>query len=271
MTIFLVRHGESITNISDEAIRSIPDHMVPLTDTGRIKAQELGRYLREYFTANPPQNTLRLWCSPYLRTTQTMLLMREAMGNWPWDVSSRNQDIQFDERLREREWGAYKRVDYQDGGLVQQQHPYEYNHFMRTTMAPMGWYYARPINGESVADIITRLRSLFADIHYDCQRGITDHVIVTHAMTMKAFAFALTKAHPAHFDREKLIGNTGVRLLAKEPSTNLYADYGTIYELQNNIRLLTPPALPVTRHYTDIPELDYPPDKMNLLRFFLRD
>jgi hypothetical protein len=117
---------------------------------------------------------------------------------------------------------------------------------------------------------LTRLRSLFADIHYDCQRRITDHVIVSHAMTMKVFAFGLTKAHPAHFEREKLIGNTGVRLLAKDPSTDLYADYGTLYEPEKDIRLLTPPAHPIRRHYTDIPELDYAPEKMDLLRLFFR-
>ena len=34
MHIFLIRHGESISNVGDNYIKRIPDHLVELTDLG---------------------------------------------------------------------------------------------------------------------------------------------------------------------------------------------------------------------------------------------
>jgi len=43
MHIFLIRHGESISNVGDNYVKSIPDHLVSLTDLGKEQARENGK------------------------------------------------------------------------------------------------------------------------------------------------------------------------------------------------------------------------------------
>lgn len=249
MTILLVRHAQSEGNVSSDVLATSPDHVTKLTELGRQQAHDLGLFLKDYYHANPPKNKVRLWCSPYARTTETLLGMREAMGEWAWNKCSRGQDIQFDERLREREWGFFQHADYKNGGKIEENHAPQYHYFKRTIAQPMGWYYVRPYGGESVVDIIARMRGLFADLHFDIENGVTDHLIVTHAMATLAFIYGFTKAHPSHFDKEILGGNTAVRLLDKDPATGKYADYGAIYDPEKNICILTPPKQPILRHF----------------------
>ena len=48
MRIFLVRHGESLGNINEQAYRQFGDHNVPLTQWGYQQALVAGRALADY-------------------------------------------------------------------------------------------------------------------------------------------------------------------------------------------------------------------------------
>lgn len=254
MTILLVRHAESAANVDHTIYGNTADHTIKLTPRGREQAKAVGVFVNDFYKNNPPQSPVRLWASPYIRTTETTLLLRENAPDIKWDSCGRGNDIHFDDRLREREWGAHQYMDYKkDGGnnFMLENDPQYYAHFHRVWDAPQGRYFFRPKGGESVADITTRLRSFFQDLHFDISRGITDHVIVMHGMSMLAFAYAFTKTHPLFFDDEEIGDNTCVRLLDKDPKTQRYADYGYIYNPQQNVYLLDKPEKPIMRNINE--------------------
>lgn len=246
MTILLVRHAESTGNVDSNAYRTTPDHMIALTDRGHEQAKAAGLFLKDWLAAHPPQNPPRLWCSPYVRTRQTLDGMRAAMGARAWNICGRGMDVQIDDRLRERNWGYFTYRDYmEDSAAMDETHALQREAFHRTLKTPGGMYYAQPYGGDSVADIVDRMRTLFLDIHHDIQNGVTDHIIVTHARAIHAFLIGFTKLPPEYADHSKLVGNTGIHLVDKDPTTNRYTDFGVIYEPDAGVRLLERPANPV--------------------------
>lgn len=72
MHIFLIRHGESVSNTGENYVKRIPDHLVSLTENGIRQAQENGKWLADYCAQNNIDlKKARIWRSPYLRTRQT--------------------------------------------------------------------------------------------------------------------------------------------------------------------------------------------------------
>lgn len=249
MAILLVRHAESLGNADSENYLKYANHELGLTDKGHAQAGALGLFLKEWYHANPPHKNVRLWCSPYRRTFQTLQGMRETMGEWAWNKCGRGRDIHFDERLRERDWGYYRYNDYhRENNEKIREIPEELREqYMIAYKAPMGRYFARPVGGESLADVADRMRSFHQDLFFDIQNGVTDHVIVMHAAAMMAFVYAFTKTHPYFMTDEKFPENTGVRLLDIDPATQRYADYGMIYNPESNVFLSQRPPHPVPR------------------------
>ena len=80
--IILLRHGESLGNKNEEAYEKTPDHCISLTKKGSEQAQELGFRLRALIGKEP----LLVYCSPYMRTKQTLsYLMRSFPDNFIYD------------------------------------------------------------------------------------------------------------------------------------------------------------------------------------------
>lgn len=52
MHIFLIRHGESISNTGENYEKKLPDHLVSLTERGKQQARENGVWLAAYCTAH---------------------------------------------------------------------------------------------------------------------------------------------------------------------------------------------------------------------------
>lgn len=247
MTILLIRHAESQSNADERLVDEIADHAMALTPRGQEQAAALGAFLKDWYHANPPQGKVRLWCSPYQRTLQTVKGMRVAMDDWTWDICGRGRDIHFDDRLREKDWGYYRVSEYKKGSRLEKEEPFLFAHYRRVRKAPMGRYFSRPLGGESMADVADRLRSFFHDLYFDIGRGVTDHLIVTHGAAMISFVYAFTKVHPIFADNEFAAANTSVRLLDIDPRTGRYADYGYIYEPDQNIYLTARPPFPFER------------------------
>lgn len=249
MAILLIRHGESTANADFKIYRETPDHNIILTPKGEEQAHDVGRFIQDWYQANPPQGKIRLWASPYMRTTQTAMGLRDGAPQLNWDHGGLDHDIHFDARLREREWGNSFADQYHEGGDMATIDPEFHRHYWMVKKSKMGRYFLKPRHGESVADTTTRLYSFFQDLYFDMNRGITDHVIVTHGMTMLAFIYGFLKVHPSFMDHERIGGNTAVRLLAKNDSGR-YADYGFIYDPDLDLRLLEKPAEQIKRDLT---------------------
>ena len=68
--IILVRHGESIGNVDGTAYTEIPDWKIPLTANGYEASIETG--LKISSIIGDKSAPLFFYCSPYLRTKQTL-------------------------------------------------------------------------------------------------------------------------------------------------------------------------------------------------------
>lgn len=245
MTILLVRHAESMGNADHQNYLKFANHDLALTEKGVEQAQALGVFLKDWYAHNPPKNMVRLWSSPYRRVVQTMQNMRETMGERAWNKCGRGRDVQFDERLREREWGYFSYDDHASEDDTHT-HAFLFAQYRKTFAAPMGRYFARPVGGESLADVADRMRSFHHDLFFDIQNGVTDHLIMMHAAAMMSFVYAITKTHPHFMTDEAFPENTGVRLLDINPDTGRFADYGMIYNPDSNVYLLQRPSAPIS-------------------------
>lgn len=149
-SLWLLRHGQSIGNVANDAARegqlerlelADRDMDVALSDLGRRQATVFGAWLADQPEVQRPQVVVS---SPYLRAMDTARLVAAAGG-----ISA---DIIPDERLREREFGILDLLTHR--GVVAK-YPDE-----AVRRDHVGKFYYRPPGGESWVDVALRLRSL---------------------------------------------------------------------------------------------------------------
>ncbi|MEO3788134.1 histidine phosphatase family protein [Actinocorallia sp. B10E7] len=169
MELILIRHGESTGNAARQAalragaeVINVPerDPDVPLSPRGREQALSLGRFLAEQ---EPPDLIVS---SPYLRSLETVRL---ATGR---------DDIRLDERLRDRDLGAFDRLTPHG---IRARFPQEWRRKQE-----LGKFYFRPPGGESWADIALRLRSFLRDLPPESRT-----LVSTHDAVIFVFAYLL--------------------------------------------------------------------------------
>ena len=148
--LWLLRHGQSVGNVANEAARTEPtevldiadrDMDVPLSDLGVEQSRAFGEWLGEQGRHTWPDAIVT---SPYARALDTARHVVDACG---MDV-----EVVTDERLREREFGI---VDLLTHSGVVARFPTEAARRDR-----LGKFYYRPPGGESWVDVALRLRSL---------------------------------------------------------------------------------------------------------------
>jgi broad specificity phosphatase PhoE len=177
--LVLVRHGESIGNLADQAARGAGaarldldarDADVPLSDTGVEQARALGRHLADLpETATPTA----VASSPYRRSADTA---RTALH-----TAQLRLPVHHDERLRERELGVF---DGLTGTGIRAEYPDE-----AVRREHVGKFYYRPPGGESWCDVALRVRSFLRDVG---ARPATDRLwIFTHQAVITCFRYVL--------------------------------------------------------------------------------
>lgn len=181
LDLVLVRHGESEGNVAIDASKSGDDHWVVdeqfaarhsshwrLTELGIQQAEQAGAWIRaeigEHFT--------RCYTSSYVRAMETAAHLGLPDARW-----------YVEPLLRERERGSEDLLSAQE----------------RTTLtesaqvhgaAPLLW---RPLGGESIADVIVRLRSMLDTLHRELSDGSA--LLVCHGEVMEALLVLLTRMH----------------------------------------------------------------------------
>lgn len=150
--IMAVRHGESEANLAYQRAGDTPlvyergDDEVGLTGLGRAQAAALGRLL----AALPPGEAPELvWCSPYRRALDTWELALASWGGPPPPVT-------VDERLRDQEAGLLAPYNL---AAIGERFPEEL-----ARRRSQGEYSYRPPGGESLADVVLRLRAFVHDL-----------------------------------------------------------------------------------------------------------
>lgn len=243
MAILLVRHAQSEANLDKNLFRTMSDQAIPLSQTGIQQAEKLGKFVDNYLSVTlKEQERVRLWSSSYTRTAQTASGLYKNSPNVNWDVSAKGH-IFFDQRLREREFGYFDGLGDEE---IMARYPEEWKHYKKM-MQGKGRFFAKPYNGESGANVCDRLETFKATLFRDIDRhdGIHHHVIVNHGFTLRCFVTNFFHLHHDFFEEMKNPSNTAVRLIDKDPSTGRYADYGYIYDPDNNICMTQKPEEPI--------------------------
>jgi ribonuclease H / adenosylcobalamin/alpha-ribazole phosphatase len=157
-TLWLVRHGQSEANVASQSAEAsgaleVPlafrDMDYPLSGLGREQAAALGK---RFAGETKPEIIL---ASPYVRTRQTTDLFCAQF------VEHDRPQLRFDERLRERERGAFDGLTVAG---VKERLPYEFD-----KRQFIGKFYHRAPGGESWCDVVQRLRA------------VVDRVLLQHA------------------------------------------------------------------------------------------
>ncbi|HUQ54944.1 histidine phosphatase family protein [Lentzea sp.] len=159
MRIILLRHGQSLGNVDELAYCRIPDHALPLTETGERQAVAAGATIRSLVGDGP----VAAYVSPYRRTQRTF----ELLG-----ISA--ERIVTEPRVREQDWGNLQDPVQQEV-LKHQRHAF-------------GHFFFRLPNGESGADVDDRvaafLDGLEVRLHNDPAHPKTV-LVVSHGLTIR--------------------------------------------------------------------------------------
>jgi probable phosphoglycerate mutase len=199
--LWLVRHGESLGNLADAQAHAsgsgrleldVRDPDVPLSPTGESQAEALGAWLAGLPAGERPTTVLS---SPFARAARTAERVVEASG-----LELR---IRYDERLRERDFGAFD-------GMTREGIRAEYPDEARRRDL-LGKFYYRPPGGESWADVALRVRSLLATeaLRHEGERLLC----VSHQAVIMVFRYVLeelTEQQLLEIDRQDQIANASL-------------------------------------------------------------
>jgi len=203
--ITLVRHAQSVGNEADAHAREtgaevldlqVRDADVELSGTGKDQAQALADWLGSLDRDRRP--TLAL-SSPYRRAAETARTALAAV----------DQEPQYDERLRERDLGAF---DGLTGVGIRARYADE-----ATRRQKVGKFYYQPPCGESWADVVLRVRSLLTDLRegFDGERVW----LFTHQAVIMCFRYVLEgldEEQVLDLDRRIQIPNVSVSTFVRE-------------------------------------------------------
>lgn len=140
---FLMRHGESLGQITIHAYKVPGDAAIPLTDWGRRQSFEGGQFLRE-LAATGDFGTFEIFSSACLRTRETAECVAAGLGE------DRVVSCSEDTRLNKQLFGLFSGIfdDREKARL----YPNEFAEY-QAQIAQNGLFHARPHGGESIADV----------------------------------------------------------------------------------------------------------------------
>ena len=200
MHIFLIRHGESVSNAGENYVNRVPDHLVPLTERGKEQARENGAWLLEYCKKNGVDlSRARIWQSPFVRTRQTAEEFNKSLGI---------TDIREDITLTEQQFGLFDAIPQEKWGEL---YPDAYAEYTRQ-LSNYGKFYARLPLGESPFDVAVRIHQFMGTIYRDFEKhGIDTLFIFTHGTTLRTFLLRWFHYSPEWYHEEKNPKNCWIR------------------------------------------------------------
>ena len=204
--IYLVRHGQSAANLDKSVNRSLADHVVPLSDEGRLQAFRAGSFLGASLApAIADGEKVAVYVSPYLRTRETWQGILRGMGRTGQGLMKTESIF-----LREIEFGLFDGVPDEE---LPVQFPDEHAHYEKMKRCG-GEFYARMPGGESRCDVAQRVHQFFGTLHRDRERhGIDRAIVVSHGVTIRAFVMMWLGLPPEWMEEERNPLNCSIRLL----------------------------------------------------------
>lgn len=200
---FLVRHGESITNVSKELHNHISDPAVWLTERGQEQARMAGQHLAGYFRALPEDERpkkLRIMRSNYKRAIQTAENIETALRFAKLGIDIEVRDVG---RLRELEFGYTGQTSAQSPHVK----------WLSDLLRHDGYkFYAKRYGGESPADVDTRARLAIGAMYRDqAKHDVHDFIVVNHGLTMRVLIAILMGYGNDWYEKEPNPDNCAIR------------------------------------------------------------
>ena len=177
--LVVVRHGQSEQNFAmrraelgdtsliTQAFRARHSSQHRLTQTGRQQAESAGGWLRD----NGLGRFDRGYASTYARAMETAGLL--GLDGFDW---------MLDPLLREREWGEF------DGKTWEEREALAAENIRQRKTDPFYW---APPGGESMAQVLLRLRPMLDTLHRECSQKRV--IIVCHGEVMWVLRFILER------------------------------------------------------------------------------
>jgi NAD+ kinase len=184
MDLVLVRHGQSETNVAAHASRHGDDSwlehpeyrerhpsLAHLTDLGVEQAHQAGTWTRH----NLGETFDRYYVSAYTRALETAAQLQLPQARW-----------HIDARLREHEYGREAQPT-----AGERQHQDLVDSARMHSSSP---FFARRVGGESMAEVVERVRDMLDTLHRDADGKRV--IVVCHGQLMRAFHVALARLTP---------------------------------------------------------------------------
>lgn len=193
--IFLIRHGQSVNNaLRGEMRLTIADHKMELTQLGKDQSLAAGLKLHNEILKGMDEydiipHKIRIYCSPLLRTRQTLENMKMAISS---DIESVIEDV----RLIEQSWGNFKS-------------PKELEDIEQEQMLYGQFYYTIP-GGESGPHVLNRSRLFLSDLawEYNLNENFPKFVgIIGHGFQLRTILMALLHWTPEEFESYRNMRN----------------------------------------------------------------
>lgn len=219
LDLYLIRHGESESNVDPSILMHKPDHAINLTPNGHQQAAQAGEWLANHIEAHHSLGwgllwnkhthaRIRVYNSSYYRARQTAQHFISALKTHV-DAAI---DVREEDRLCEVQGGARFLLSRE---AYQEKHP-EFQAAYEAAADHKGGYWVRPPGGESYFDVCNRLHQFCGTLHRDTIRKNGPRVIVvpTHGLTSRAFVKEWMN-HPAEWmEQEPNPNNCAIRWLS---------------------------------------------------------
>ena len=213
---FLIRHGQSLANVRyiTDSTPYIFDGDIPLTEKGTEEASATANFLKTYCKENKLDlKKAILWVSPFLRTEETAKIINEKL---------KITKLYQDPRLTEMDFGLFDQKALLDCEKIDKQ---LFNNLQFRNASVRGKFYARRPNGESPADVYTRISTFIETVYRD--KTIENVFIISHGITLRALIMRLMHYNLEWYFNEKNAGNCSVRLIEGTPLTDKGYIHGT--------------------------------------------
>jgi len=175
LSIFLVRHGESVGNVDKSIYTHTPDWKVPLTEKGIQQAIAVGHTLAPLIRQNYntyKNNLFTYYCSPWYRARQTAVHLKQTLDSI---YKVETTVLREDPRIREQEWGNFQEEHLQKK-IKEDRHRY-------------GSFFYRMPHGESGADAYDRITTFIDTMYRDFEKHDfpANAIIISHGLAIKVF------------------------------------------------------------------------------------
>lgn len=208
MKIFLIRHAESEQNIfkADKA-----DSFVDITENGVKQANECAQFLLKYAKENNIDlEKSVMFVSPHLRTKRTAEIFNQKLNV---------KDFRFDNLLIERQFGLFDNMTNKERNKYLKKNKL-YNKYYTQT----GKFYSTYPFGESVFDVVLRLKMFINFSLKNLDSNIENVFIISHGYAISAFEMAYFNYLPEWIIGKQKMENCSVKLI--EGNVNIGYIYG---------------------------------------------